>query len=382
MVTKEFQPLPLVLVNAAPLRGVLSGIARYTRSLYTEILAAQSVYVLFFSRGKVQKTMPDQNEQSTNRFVPGLIRMSLRRVRATWMKKGLLKIAKKTGASVYHETGLTIAPRLKGLMTIITLYDLSLMHYPECHPKDRVEYFEGHFLPQIGSVDHIITISDFVATELIESLGIPKDRVTSIHLAADPIFGQRPMDRVMDVRLKFGLPEQYMLYVGTLEPRKNLVQVARAMSQMVSAIPLVCAGRKGWLNMGFESEVKKLKIGSRIIHLGVCSDEDLAALYTGATVFVYPSLYEGFGLPVLEAMACGCPVVCSDRASLPEVAGNAAIQVSAEDDHALAVALDNVIENVELQQQLSVKGMHRADEFSWGSTAKRTLEVFDKVCSR
>jgi alpha-1,3-rhamnosyl/mannosyltransferase len=256
------------------------------------------------------------------------------------------------------------------------------MHYPEHHPRDRVRFFERHFRARLDEVDHVITISDFVRRELIEQLAVEPRRVTAVPLAADSVFFPRSRAEVAAYLAGRRLPREYLLYVGTLEPRKNLSLLMRALALSKTDLPLICAGAAGWLNRDFEKTTRRLGLTNRVLCLGHVEDSSLALLYSGATAFVYPSLYEGFGLPVLEAMACGCPVICSDRASLPEVAGEAAVLVSPCDERGLAESLDSVIQDTFRRKELSRLGLARASRFSWQETAQQTIKVFRQVMAR
>jgi glycosyltransferase involved in cell wall biosynthesis len=169
------------------------------------------------------------------------------------------------------------------------------------------------------------------------------------------------------------------LFVGTLEPRKNLSLLIRALTISKTKIPLILAGWQGWGDKKWKQLIADPKLHRRIFFAGHVDDETLACLYTGASAFVFPSLYEGFGLPILEAMACGCPVICSNAASLPEVAGDAAFQLDPTDAEGLAHALDSVLTDSTLRRSMIQKGIERAQQFSWKETAAKTLEVFTRV---
>jgi alpha-1,3-rhamnosyl/mannosyltransferase len=174
-----------------------------------------------------------------------------------------------------------------------------------------------------------------------------------------------------------------MLYVGTMEPRKNLLQIVRAMSlfpdNLRKHLPLVCVGWRGWKNEELMVEINRLELATDFFFLGRVDDNNLAKLYSGARVFLYPSVYEGFGLPILEAMACGCPVICSNQASLPEVAGDAAVLVAPEDHELLAHKIENTIENKDFRQHLVETGYQQITKFSWEKAAGKTMAVFRQL---
>ncbi|MFC1665364.1 glycosyltransferase family 4 protein [Pseudomonadota bacterium] len=296
-----------------------------------------------------------------------------------WRDRTYSKQIQRCRPNIYHETTM-IGPRRRSSMPVVmTVYDLSLQRYPDLHPQDRASHFNRFFRQRLQNVDHVLTLSEFVRQEFIEIFSWPSDRVTAVALAVDAVFSPRPQESVSNLRLRYRLPEQYLLFVGAREPRKNLPQLLAAMKEMQNPLDLVCVGPTGWHAHEFERAIELLGLRPRIIVLESCADNELALLYSGAIALVYPSLYEGFGLPVLEAMACGCPVVCSDRGSLPEVVGSAAIQVSLLDTGSLVRALDQVTQDEHLGVDLRQRGLKRAAQFSWEDTARRTLAVFEHV---
>lgn len=365
-----------VLLNAAPLCTVLSGVARYTRSLYQAILEQQLADVTYSCNGRIHHTMPEQSGNPAGGSLPWWIRETLRETRLKLIEYRLRNIASKGGFDVYHETGAFPFLKNSDLPTVMTIYDLSLVKFQHCHPIDRVRNFERHFYNRTHLVEHFITISEFVRQEIIETLHISHEKVTAIPLGVDNIFQKMPESKVSHYLKKRELPSRYILTVGTHEPRKNIASLVRALASTREDHVLVSIGWPGWLNTEFDQEIRRLKMEDRVICLGHVPDEELVLLYSGASLMVYPSLYEGFGLPILEAMACGCPVICSNTSSMPEVAGDAAILVSPEDEFALTEAIDNAMENKELSQQLIESGYSRAKKYSWNKTAQDTNTIF------
>jgi len=368
-----------ILLNAAPLCTVLSGVARYTRSLYMAILEQQLADVCYFCNGHVQETMPEQTGNPKGGRLPWQIRELLREARFKLIEYRLNKVVRKGGFSVYHETGAFPLLENAALPTVMTIYDLSLVKFKHCHPVDRVRLFERHFYKRIDQPEHFITISEFVRQEIIETFNIAPEKVTAIPLGVNKLFSRRAESSVSHYLQEKKLPDRYILTVGTHEPRKNITTLVRALARTKEKYTLVSIGWSGWLNSEFHQTVSKLKLEDRVICLGHIPDEELVLLYCGASLMVYPSLYEGFGLPILEAMACGCPVICSDTSSMPEVAGDAAIIISPEDEIAMAEAIDHVMEDEGLRQQLIESGHSRASEFSWSTTAQRTMSIFEQV---
>jgi len=371
-----------VVVNAKPLMGLLTGIARYVRSLYTAVEASRLAHVEYYYRGRLAAEMPPQRETKPDyRVPPRVIELLINarmRLHDAWLRRALGGVA----ASVYHETELFPLRTGGRLPTALTIYDLSLMRYPEHHPVEIVRYFERHFARRLALVDHFVAISHFVCDELVRELGVAPEKVSAVPLAADPAFRPRAEAEWRDLLGRLGVPPRYLLYVGTLEPRKNLVQVIRALAQMRAPLPLVCAGWSGWQNDALEREIVRHRLEASVLRLGRLSDDALSLLYSGARCLVYPSLYEGFGLPVLEAMACGCPVVCSDRGSLPEVAGEAARIVAVDDDAGMAEAIAGLADEGAERSQAVAAGLERAARFSWQRTATETMSVFARLAGR
>lgn len=380
-----------ILVNGISLMGVLTGIARYVRSLYSVIEQESWSEVHYFNgKGISSRQMPDQAGMSASvlkswlaKTLPVSLSVSLR---SLLLRKNELRLRKAIAHQefdIYHET--TYFPCLvdQRLKTVITIHDLSLLKYPEYHPDERVAYVNKYLHKRLSEANHILAVSDFTRREIIKELAIPEKKISVVHEAANAVFYRRSAEEVEKLLLRYGLPRHYMLYVGTMEPRKNLLQVVRAMSlfpdNLRKHLPLVCVGWRGWKNEELMVEIKRLGVAADFFFLGRVADNNLAKLYSGARVFLYPSLYEGFGLPILEAMACGCPVICSNQASLPEVAGDAAVFVAPEDHELLAYKIENTIENEDFRQYLVESGYQRAAKFSWEKTAGKTIEVFRQL---
>jgi glycosyltransferase involved in cell wall biosynthesis len=374
-----------VIVNALPLQGLLTGISRYVRCLYDELQKLPDVSATFFNGVSSSVKMPQQAEpvawaKSTELIwrLPDFLVAALRGVHWLNFERKLRAACKKKQYAVYHETGF-IPPALPDVPIVYTLYDISLVKYRAEHPRERVLFFDFFFKRRRQYADHIITISEFMKQELIACLGFPPDRVTAIHLASDPVFSPRNDAQIASACSALTIPKDFLLCVGTLEPRKNIVLAIQALAQAKTDIPLVLTGWQGWGEKLWRDVIKKAHLEKRIFMTHYVSDEMLACLYSGARALVYPSFYEGFGLPVLEAMACGCPVVCARSSSLPEVAGDAALLVDPHDAGDCAAAVEKVVCDSDLHDELRMRGLKRASAFSWKLAARRTFEVFKSV---
>ena len=266
---------------------------------------------------------------------------------------------------------------------VITVHDLTFLHYPQFLTPESRRYYNDQIARACAAADHILADSHATQTDLIDLLRVPADRITVVWLATDARFKPQATQAAR-VRLdRLGVPQAYLLFVGTFEPRKNLAGLLSAYGLLrereTDAPLLVLAGRRGWLFDETLAQADRLGLRQHMIFLDTPADDDLVALYNGATALVLPSHYEGFGLPVLEAMSCGAPVVISDRGSLPEIAGGAALVVDPDDAHALAEAMSCVSRDADLRARLRERGLARAADFSWERCARETLAVYDSV---
>jgi glycosyltransferase involved in cell wall biosynthesis len=263
--------------------------------------------------------------------------------------------------------------------SVITVHDLTFLHYPEFLTAESRRYYNGQIRAAVRRADAILADSRATRDDLVALLGVPEGEITVIHLAPDAGFAPQPPEAVRAARQRHGLPGEYLLFVGTLEPRKNVDGLLRALALLPQAPPLVLAGRSGWLFDATRALIAELELGGRVHLLEDFPSGDLPALYSGAAALVLPSHYEGFGLPALEAMACGTPVVIADRASLPEIAGEAALRVQPNDPASIAQAVERVLTDTACRETLRSRGLARAQEFSWRRTAEETLAVYRRL---
>ena len=278
-----------------------------------------------------------------------------------------------------------IPPSRRNCKSVITVHDLAFLLYPHFLTKESARYY-GQIDQAVRRTNHIIAVSEATRRDIIDRLGVPENKITVIHEAANPIF--RPMDRAEALRCtqeRYPLPNRFILFVSTIEPRKNVQTLLRAFRQFLDdykqEVKLVFAGSRGWLFEDVFALVQQLHLEDRCIFLGRVSSEDLLCLYNSAQVLVQPSYYEGFGLPPLEAMACGTPVIVSNVSSLPEVVGDAGFLVDPNSVDELAVALWRVLTDEPLRKQCIERGFKRAQSFSWDKAARQTLEVYRHVAN-
>jgi glycosyltransferase involved in cell wall biosynthesis len=375
-----------ILVNATPLTNLFTGISRYVSCLYQQMERNRDVAVSYITNGLYSQTMPRQTEPAawvkrTNWIwsLPDFMVTALRALYWLQYESRVRKYSRQDNHDLYHETGF-VPVAAANLPVIYTLYDLSLIKYSEEHPRERVWFFNLFFKRRLPCATHIITISDYMRAEMIRELKLAPERVTAIPLAPDASFYPRQRADIAKMLDFKKLPKEYILFVGTLEPRKNLSVLINALALLPSGIPVVLAGWHGWGDKKWSQDMQRLGLERRVYTTGYIDEESLARLYSGARIFIYPSFYEGFGLPLLEAMSCGCPVISSRAASLPEVAGDAALFFDPYSAQDLAQAIEGLLGNEQLRLSLAERGFKRARAFSWDKTAAQTLDVFRKVC--
>lgn len=299
--------------------------------------------------------------------------------RLRWQQWGLPRRARSQSVDLVHVTGFD-APLRKPCPVVLTVHDLIGVLFPRNLPLVSRLYWSRWLPRTIRWADRIIVDSQHTQTDLNRLLGIAPDHIEVIPLGVSQDFHPvQDQNELESVRQRYNLPPEIILYLGTLEPRKGLDTLIAAFSALDAddARELVIAGKRGWYTEPFFRQVEDLGLGRRIHFTGYVADADLPALYSLAQVFVYPSRYEGFGLPVLEAMACGLPVVCSNAASLPEVVGDAALLVAPDDIEALGAAITRMLNDGQLRGHMRARGLKRATQFTWAETARRTVQVYE-----
>jgi alpha-1,3-rhamnosyl/mannosyltransferase len=371
-------------INATALLYPGTGIATYTRNLADALLQTNEVDILFFYgfgwSGNVRDVaIPALNllGKLAKKLVPNAYEVS-RFLQQRLFRKGLVGYR----PDIYHDPNY-LSFRFDGPI-VITVHDLSHVRYPETHPAIRVKAM-NKFLPQaMETASNIIVDSGFVKDEVVNHFGVDPHKVHVIYLGVGENYAPRSAEEVGSVLARFDLSaKSYIFAVGTLEPRKNLIQVIDAYVGLPEAIrkstPLVIAGMKGWLSGQIEARIRKHEERGEVRWLGYVPAETLPLLYSGASMLVYPSLYEGFGLPVLEAMASGIPVITSNRASLPEVAGDVGLAVEPADVEGLRAYMRSLIEDKDEAARRGSLGIARARLFTWQACAQQTLAVYKKA---
>ncbi len=374
----------LIDITAAVRQG--AGIGRYARELTRAILRAfpEHRYILFYA-GPV-------------RFPPAWVDAPHVRLRAAPLpEKGMVWLwhrlrlplpleALAGPADLVYSPDFLLPPTLPGRRTLLTVHDLSFEIMPETLPEPLVAYLQRNVPRAVRRATHILADSESTRQDLIRLLGVPPGRISVLYSGVEPRF--RPIEDPEEqarVRARYGLgPWPFLLTVGTVQPRKNYPRLIEAFVALVreGIFPeghLVIVGEEGWKAEGTFEAIRRSGMAERIHWLGFVADEDLPALYSAATAFALVSRYEGFGLPALEAMACGTPVVVSRTSSLPEVVGDAGVQVDPESVEDIARGLRVALEDPERRAALRAAGLERARRFTWEAAAQRWGEIVEAL---
>ena len=376
-------------INATPLLAPLTGIGTYIVRLGAALAASGAVdlYAFYGHRWRHEApTVPGGSSRGTSAprlrdIIKPLVPFR-RELRHAQQQLSFARGVRRHAIDVYHEPN--YVPIRYDVPVVVTLHDLSWLRYPETHPRDRVRWLERGMPRVVERAAAIIVDSEFVRQEVLGSLGAAPARVRAIHLGVSQEFRPRGEPETRGVLQALDLAHGgYVFSVGTIEPRKNVGHVlaayARLPEDLRARYPLVIAGAQGWRAADLERELHSLAAGGRIRFLGDVSDADLPVLYSGAAAFVFASKYEGFGLPPLEAMASGVPALVSDRASLPEVVGEAAWPIDPERPEDTARRLEAVLEDSDARSLLARRGIERAAGFTWEACARATLDVYQSI---
>lgn len=370
-----------VAIDALPLLSPSTGIARYTRELVLQFCASEDVRPFLHYGLRWSTELRDapvtgivSAKNAFKRFVP----------HSYEIMRALRQVSFWTGAR-RHRIDLYHAPNFMPLAfsgpTVITVHDLSFLRYPQTHPAERVRVMSRRVPKAIAACDYVLVDSEFVRQEVLEVYGPPPDKVVTTHLGVSERFRPMTVDETRPVLARHALEHgKYVLSVGTLEPRKNLGGTLEAFGRLPAALqkrhPLALVGMVGWHMEQLGERLRKLTAGGTVRALGYVDDDDLPYLYAGAAAFIYPSIYEGFGLPVLEALAAGVAVVTSNRASLKEVAGKEAAALEPDDFAGLSEALRKALEDDAVDPQARARRIAWARSFSWQRCAEQTLAVY------
>ena len=369
-----------VCLDISPALFRPAGIGRYVGALTGALLehAGENEYVAFHNRAA---------EAALGSSFAGMGRLSTPHADKAWRLSILLAHLARLnqdhlfpGIDVFHGAD-NLLPRVSRIRTVFTLHDLAFRLHPDTFTPLNRWYLRVMIPRFLRAADALLVDSESTRRDAARLYRVPQEKVRvvlpGVKSIFQPVTGRAHLEKV---RSRYALPERFILHVGTIEPRKNLETLFEALRLLATReVKLVIAGRKGWFCEEIFARLARLGLESRVVFTGFVPDDDLPALYSLAEVFAYPSLYEGFGLPPLEAMACGVPVLSSNSSSLPEVVGDAAILVAPEDVTGWKEALERLLARPELRASLRESGLRRASRFTWKAAALKTREIYREV---
>ena len=367
------------MIDGIALLFPLTGIGRYTYEV-AKILQKKEEFELNYFYGYYSKKLLKQTTQSNPKSLKSII------IKIPLLKKvarAILTLSSRLFSpkyNLYWQPNFIPNEGIKAKKIVTSVHDFSFILYRDFHPKERIEHIEKYFFKNVAKSDMIITGSHFTKEEIVKYLNFSEDKIEVIHHGID----HNLFKVYQEPKVDFELPKKYILSVGSIEPRKNLLGLLKAYAlldeKLKSEYQLVLVGFKGWENIEIMELIKQNE--KSIHYLGFITDEELAQVYNLTSLFVFPSFYEGFGLPPLEAMACGSPVVCSDSSSLPEVGGDAVVYCNPQDTNDIKEKIEIVLNNTTLQNEMIDKGLQQAKKFSWEKSSKEHMRVFEELMSR
>ena len=374
-----------IAIDYTPAVNQVAGIGRYTRCLVQALAESdtENEYVLFYAySGGPKPAWPFAGHPN---FVEKAVSISNRALAIVWHRLGLpLPVNLVVGnVAVYHATDFVLPP-LRKTAGIVTVHDLSFILFPDHADSGLASYLERSVPESVRRARLVLADSDNTRNDIICLLDAPLEKVEVLYAGVDARF--RPVHDAAEldaVRRRYGLAWPFILSVGTIERRKNLSRLVQAYGRLHAKrrdLPkLLIVGQRGWLYEDVFESVVDLGLEDDVVFPGYVEDSDLPALYNLAELFVYPSLYEGFGLAPLEAMACGIPVVASNTSSLPEVLGDACLSVAPADVEGLSDAIERALDDTELRADLRQRGLAQAGQFTWARSAERLLELYRRT---
>ena len=378
-----------VILSIDPVRFPLTGIGRYTYELAKHLKEIEGIEQLKFLSAYRFRPLPDPlqaavtNTLSSNKLRQSVLKNPVTRGLYSLVSPLLKQHALRDYADhVYHGPNFYLPP-VAG-PSVCTFHDLSIFTWAHCHPPERVKYMRKEIAATLKRANMLITDTETTRQEVAAYFSWPLDKIRAVPLACSDDFRPRDIEALIPVLTKYGLTLQgYSLYVGTIEPRKNLDVLLDAYALLPQAVrqqwPLILIGYHGWRNEQLHARIEAAMAEGWARYLGFVEADELPLIYAGAQVFVFPSLYEGFGLPVLEAMASGIPVVCSNASTLPEVAGEAAAMCDPQDVDTLSELINRALQDEGWRELAIKKGLQQAAKFSWQRCAKETTAVYKEV---
>jgi glycosyltransferase involved in cell wall biosynthesis len=370
-----------------------TGIGRYTRSLFFEFAQhdqQDDTYYLLYDKefpGPFEHLLGHNRDDCVASLPSNFHLIAAHcKTRILWTNWYVPQLLRQQNMDVYHGVCNFELPVRKMCRYVVTIHDLVPLFFPKLVPWKHLLFFKLFMKRAAKTADIIITDSKHSKQDIIHHLAVPEEKIRVIYLGYKPRHKNDNEQRsLQDVLIHYGIVQPYLLFVGVIEPKKNLERIVQAFSLLRQRIALgkklqlVIVGGKGWFYKDLYQKVQELCLNKDIIFTGFVPDEDLPYLYTGAEVFVFPSIYEGFGLPVVEAMSYGVPVVTSNVSSLPEIVGNTGILVDPKNPKAICEGIAEVFSDPQKQAQMRQNGPVQAQQFSWTRTAAETYKVYQEV---
>ena len=366
-----------------------AGIGRYTRELVSALVKGDSAteYTLFSAKRPTSRPNSKPIPEAANvtfREAP----LGERWLYRIWYRLALpLSIQWFTGElDLFHSPDFVLPPVRGQIPTLLTVHDLSFLHFPDTFTPSLVAYLNKVVPRSVKRASHVLADSEATKSDLLQAYDVPAEKVTVLYSGVSNDFRPVSDKRLLrHVRQKYGIGERSDVFsVSTLQPRKNYQMLIRAFKMVAARRPhtLVIAGGKGWLYEQIVDEIAHQELEGRVLLVGFAADEDLPALYSGASLFAYPSVYEGFGLPLLEAMACGVPVLNSSASCLPEVAGDATVQLSPHDQQAWSEAMVSLLEDSPRRASMVAAGFLQARRFTWARAAQELRSLYARLLTQ
>lgn len=362
--------------------NIPSGLGRYARSLVKAMLPYEQPQLFYNQIEGRSQPIPELSHLPTYTIDKGYKQWRMMVLLGQIARRPFNQYVPNT--TIFHATEHLLMP-LHDIPTVLTVHDLIFKLFPEHHKRLNYWYLNIAMPIYVNRADAIIAISESTKNDLITHYNTPPEKITVVYEAASPHFKPQTASAIERVMRRYQLPDEYVVVVGTIEPRKNYIRLVEALVEVRKKhrhLNLVVVGSKGWLYEPFFKHLEGLDALEWVIFPGYIPDADLPAVYAGAKLAVMPSVYEGFGLPILEAMACGTAVVCSDTSSLPELGGDVAAYFDPHNTQHMAAVLLEVLNNDDERREMALASPARAAQFSWDRAAQETLAVYDTVFNR
>ena len=371
-----------LLIDASGVTREKAGVGVYAKNLINTLVDYPDLHLFLVAQSDDPDFDYSLRQNVTMLWVPSRF-LRKRPLRLIFEQTVLPLLLRKHRIEVAHSLHYSFPLVSFGAKTVITIHDMTFFSMPEVHLQSKKRYYRFYIRAAAKRADALIFVSHSAERDFVKRFGTPRSVSRVVHHGRDSrFFPNRDEAQLTDVRARYLLPTRFILYIGMIEPRKNLVRLVQAFAEIAGTYPevaLVIAGMKGWMYEDLFAEVKRLNLETRVAFPGFVPEADKALLLCAAEVFAYVSLYEGFGLPVLEALSCAVPTVTSNTSSLPEVAGDAALLVDPLNVAQIARALERLLSEPVLREQLKEASLAQAARFTWQRTADSTLQTYRDV---